>query len=275
MSYTLKSILFWFISFLLMASAAIYQRTTGPTYPVRGTIVIDNEEIKYRLIRTWEGDTKAEVKIKVINEQILGKYRFKRFKSHDECSEPIPMQRDGEMLVAKLPNLPPAGKIQYEVFLGKENNLTLVTKKTLILRYKGVVPQWALIPHIIVMFLAMMFATRTGFEALIKGKYLKNYALFTVILFGFGGFLFGPIMQKYAFGVYWAGWPFGTDLTDNKSLATFVIWLIAWLQIRKNPNRRWWVYAAVVVLFITFIIPHSTMGSEIDFTQTEAPPAIN
>ena len=269
MSYKTKSLLFWLLSFFLMAAAAIYQRTTGPTYPVRGKLEIGGETLKYRLIRTWEGDTDAAVKVKVEGTEIEGQYRSKRFISHDDWSEMKPMVRDGENLVATLPNLPPAGKMTYEIYLGKEGNFTNLTKEPPVLRYKGIVPKAVLYPHILIIFLAMMFSTRAGIEALIKGRNLVKYSLWTVILFGVGGMIFGPIIQKYAFGAFWTGWPFGTDLTDNKSLATFVIWVVAWLQIRKNPERRWWVLAAAVVLIITFVIPHSMMGSEIDFTEVD------
>lgn len=270
MTYKSKSIIFWVLSFLLMAGAAIHQRGTGPTYPVRGKIQIGQDEIKYRLIRTWEGDTDARIIIKAPSQDIEGLSRHKRFRSHDDWSEKIPMVREGENLIAYLPNLPPAGKMTYEIYLGSGGNFVNLTKEPSILRYKGVVPKAVLIPHIFIIFLAMMFSTRTGFEALTKGKNLVNYAMWTVILFGIGGMIFGPIIQKFAFGAFWTGWPFGTDLTDNKSLATFVIWVMAWLQVRRNPNRRGWVIVASLALIATFLIPHSMMGSELDFTEIDA-----
>jgi hypothetical protein len=270
-SYRKKSILLWTLSFLLMAGTAIYQRTTGPTYPVRGTIQIEEENIRYRLLRTWEGDTDATIKIKAEDRDIIGEYRYKRFRSHDEWSDRLPMKREGNHLVARLPNLPPAGKMEYEVYLGREDQLINLTSDPPILRYKGVVPDWVLVPHVLIIFLAMMFSTRAGFEALIKGKNMVKYTIWTVILFGVGGMIFGPIIQKYAFDAFWTGWPLGTDLTDNKSLVTFIVWLIAWLQVRHNPQRRWWVIFAALVLIITFLIPHSMMGSELDFTEIDAP----
>jgi hypothetical protein len=274
-SYRVKSILFWTLSFILMAAAAIYQRSTGPTYPVRGTIMIGDEIVKYRLIRTWEGDTEATIRVKVENSAIEGKFRYKRFRSYDSWSEKLDMKRQGEYLAARLPNLPPAGKMKYEIYLGRDSQFQNLTASPPILRYKGVVPKWSLIPHIIIVFLAMIFSTRAGLEALIKGKNLVNYSFWTVILFGIGGMIFGPIIQKFAFDAYWTGWPFGTDLTDNKSLVTFIMWVIAWLLVRQNPQRRWWVFAAALVLILTYLIPHSMMGSELDFTELEAPRVID
>jgi di/tricarboxylate transporter len=124
-----------------------------------------------------------------------------------------------------------------------------------------------LIPHIIIIFLAMMFSMRAMFEAFIKGKNLVKYSMWTVILLTVGGMIFGPIVQKYAFDAYWTGWPFGGDLTDNKTLVSFVLWVVAYFMVRKNPKRRGWVIAAAIVLLLIYLIPHSMFGSEIDYTQ--------
>jgi hypothetical protein len=239
---------------------------TGPTYPASGKVEIAGEKIKYKLIRTWEGDTDAEVTIEVENTSIEGKYRYRRFKSFDDWTEK-PMQRRGSELVATLPNQPPAGKVEFQILLGENNNFVSLEKKPLILRYKGVVPLFVLIPHIITIFLAMMFSLRTGFEALIHGRNLVNQAMWTLIFLTIGGMILGPIVQKYAFDAYWTGWPIGTDLTDNKTAAAFIMWIVAYFRVRNNPNQRGWVIAAALVLLAVYLIPHSMLGSEIDYTQ--------
>lgn len=266
MKYTTKSILLWGLSFLLMAVTVIYQRMTGPTYPARGSVEIGSEKIKYRLIRTWEGQTDARISIVIPTEDISGKYRFKRYKSHDTWTEK-PLIREGEELAAYLPGQPAAGKVMYEIYLKQNDSFVSLTPEPLILRYKGAVPAGVLIPHIIIIFLAMMFSTRSGFEALIRGKNLVRYSFWTIILLAVGGMILGPIVQKYAFDAFWTGWPFGQDLTDNKTLAAFVLWVAAYFQIRFNPEKRGWVIAAAVLLLAAYLIPHSMFGSEIDFTQ--------
>lgn len=266
MKYRTKSILLWILSFVLMAAAAIYQRTTGPTYPERGKTELGGETIKYKLIRTWEGSTDAEITIEAENNDIIGKYRFKRYKSYDTWSEK-PMERRGNELVAYLPGQPAAGKVEYEIYLGTGGEFTKLEEEPLILRFKGAVPQFVLIPHIIIIFLAMMFSTRTGIEALINGRNLVNYSLWTLILLTVGGMIFGPIVQKYAFDAYWTGWPIGQDLTDNKTLLAWVMWIAAYFQVRNNPNKKGWVIAASIVLLVVYLIPHSMFGSEIDYTE--------
>jgi ABC-type transport system involved in cytochrome c biogenesis permease subunit len=77
----------------------------------------------------------------------------------------------------------------------------------------------------------------------------------------------GPVIQKYAFGAYWTGWPFGHDLTDNKSLVAFIFWIIALVALIRNRSRRLWPVIAAFVMLVVFLIPHSVLGSELDYTK--------
>ena len=79
-----------------------------------------------------------------------------------------------------------------------------------------------------------------------------------------GGFILGPMVQHEAFGPWWAGFPFDTDLTDNKTLISFLFFLLA-LATRKWKYNRWVVALAVMVMIAVFTIPHSTNGSEYNY----------
>jgi len=82
---------------------------------------------------------------------------------------------------------------------------------------------------------------------------------------GIGGMILGPIVQLYAFGDLWTGWPFGGDWTDNKTLFAFVFWVIAFFVLRKNRSNRLWPIIAFVALLAIYLIPHSMGGSELDY----------
>ncbi|HEY9115280.1 MAG TPA: hypothetical protein VIN10_11330 [Bacteroidales bacterium] len=263
-----KNAVLWIVAIILTLSLVVYQRATGPTYPVNGKVVIGNETIKYKLLRTQGGDVNAPVEIEVADKEITGKVTYKRFKSFDEWTT-VEMEREGDKLVSSLPNLPPAGKIEYTVHLYKNGIEYQLNEDPAVLRYKGEVPLAVLVPHIFFMFIAMLFAWRAGLEALFKGSDNQYFTKIILITLGIGGLILGPIVQKYAFDAYWTGWPFGNDLTDNKTLATFIFWLIAWFRLSKKPTERTWVFVAFVVMIATYIIPHSTLGSEIDYTKEE------
>ncbi|HRP01027.1 MAG TPA: hypothetical protein PLE30_00095 [Candidatus Kapabacteria bacterium] len=272
-----QTIVAWIVAFVLMSGLAIYQRTTGPTYPKSGTTTVGGVDVKYSIIRTFGGPGDADVRITIPDKNIRGEMIFKRYKSYDEWTIQE-MKVEGNELVGYLPHLPPAGKMIFEIFLEKDKERVMVTKEPVILRFKGSVPDFILIPHIIFMFTAMVFSLRAAISGLYKWDTTFSYSKYTLILFAIGGLMFGPMVQYYAFGFLWTGWPladgsfnllkFG-DLTDNKTLMGIATWVIAYIQMRRNPNAKYWAVIAAVVLIAVYLIPHSAMGSEIDFRELE------
>ncbi|MGE5424033.1 MAG: hypothetical protein ACM3N9_01645 [Syntrophothermus sp.] len=265
----MKTFLIWFFAFIFTAGLAVYQRMTGPTYPVSGKVVLNQKTIQYKLIRTYDGTDGALVTVTVPDTSVKGEIKFRRFSSNDEWTI-APMMRDDDELSARLPQLDPAGKVMYSVTLTSGSQRIDLTAEPAVLRYKGYVPAFILIPHILFIFLAMLFSSVTGLEALFKGKNTYVYTWLTVITLLIGGLIFGPIVQKYSFNVYWSGWPFGHDLTDNKSLVAFIFWIVALVVQMRNRSKQIWAIVAAVVLLIVFLIPHSMLGSQIDYTK-EAP----
>ncbi|MFC2102029.1 hypothetical protein ACFLS7_03460 [Bacteroidota bacterium] len=264
----LKSFLLWVLALIITVGAGYYQRTTGPTYEIRGKVVIDNTTYKYKLIRTYDGDDDAPIEIAISDPDVTGEVKLKRYKSHDEWTTSS-MERQGEKLIGYIPHQEMAGKVMYHVTLMKDGKPYLLNEEPAIIRYKGAVPLGVLIAHIITIFLAMLFSTRTAFEVIFKLKYTYLYTWLTVIFLTVGGLILGPIMQKYAFDAYWTGWPFGNDLTDNKSLLAFIFWVVALIYQILRREKKGWAIAAAVVLFIVYMIPHSVLGSEIDYTKEE------
>lgn len=262
-----KNILLWILAFVLMASSAVYQRATGPTYPMKGSAYVHSKEIKYKLPRSHDGSGSELVKIDVPDQTVEGEISYRRFKSHDDWTSK-PMVRKDKQLLGDIPEQPPAGKVMYHVdLIERDGNKVRLNEQAAIIRFKGSVPPWALIPHIVFMFLAMVISTKTGLHAAFGGENLFKYALWTTILFALGGMILGPIVQKYAFDAYWTGWPFGTDLTDNKTLVALIFWLVALWQLKKNPTNKMWPIIAAVVMLAVYLIPHSMLGSEIDYTK--------
>jgi hypothetical protein len=271
MKFNFKTVLFWVGSLILMMSAYMYQKITGPTYPVHGEVVINGKEYKYKLPRTSDEDVFQKVELNIPDKSVSGTFIWKRFKSHDSLTYQS-MERQGDKLIGKIPHQPPAGKVEYHILLKTSGgNQIYVTDKPVVLRYKGKVPLYLLLPHIVFIFFAFWFAVRTGMEAVAKRNNLYKLTLWTTILLAVGGIILGPLVQKFAFDAYWTGWPFGHDLTDNKLFAALVMWVIALWRIGKNPLDRKWAIIAALVTLAVFIIPHSVLGSEIDYTKMQKP----
>ena len=264
-----KSILLWIAAFVLTIFTAVYQRITGPTYPISGEIKVDKELIEYKLDRSHGGEGDHPVEIKVSDTAIIGKLLWKRYKTEDEWT-PVDMVRKDDRLIALLPHQPPAGKLIYKIILQKDNAvISLPEEGGVVIRFKGDVPVYFLIPHIIFIFGAMLLSTRTGLEYFNDGKKFKPLTIFTFIFIIIGGFILGPIIQYYAFGEFWTGFPFGHDLTDNKILIGFIGWLLALIALYKFKNPKRWIVFASILMFIIFLIPHSLLGSELDYNELD------
>lgn len=268
MSDKTKNAVLWVIAVVFTLSLVVYQRATGPTYPIKGKVEIDGEVISYKFLRSHDTDIDAPVAIEVADKEISGVFTYKRFKSFDEWTQ-VEMIKQGGALLAKIPFQPPAGKVEYSVSLFKNGIEYPLNEEPVVIRFKGAVPLAVLTPHIFFMFFSLLFGVRAGLEAIFRRKdtlYQVGVALFGIIL---GGLILGPIVQKYAFDAYWTGWPFGTDLTDNKTAVIFIFWLIAFIVLRKNRQHKTMVIVATFVMIIVYIIPHSVLGSEIDHTKQQ------
>lgn len=265
-----KSILLWLITFVLTVLTAVYQRMTGPTYPISGETVLIGEAIKYKLDRTHGGEGDHPIEIKVDGENIRAELVWKRYKTNDDWTKSEMVRQDGK-LIAFLPYQPPAGKLIYHIILQNDDEVVVLPEKgEVIIRFKGDVPIAFLIPHIIFIFGAMLLSTRTGLEYFNDGKKFKPLTILTFIFVIVGGFIFGPIVQKYAFGEFWTGFPFGHDLTDNKILVGFIGWLLALIAIYKFKYPKRWIVFASILMFVIFLIPHSLLGSELDYNELDA-----
>jgi hypothetical protein len=172
-----------------------------------------------------------------------------------------------EGLFAIVPQQPAAGKLQYFVEITDSNGTKTYFKDTpVVIRFKGGVPAFILIPHILCMFIAMLLSTLAGLMSVIKFPLYKKYAIWTLVLFTIGGMILGPIVQLDAFGDLWTGIPFGWDLTDNKTLIAFIFWILA-VYMNRKEDRPLYVALAAFVLLLVFSIPHSMFGSELDYTS--------
>lgn len=259
---TRKTTLIWIVAVIITLTSVFIQRTTGPTYPVRINKKLAGAVVKGKLLTSHESTSDAEVRLLATGAVDSAVVRWKRLNSHDEWSYDV-MLRSADTLRALLPKQPPAGKLVYSVNLYLPNGIEAsVTDQPVVMRFKGAVPPMILIPHILMMFISMLLASRTGLEAALMRPNVRKFAIWTAIPLFIGGLILGPIVQKYAFGAYWTGWPFGHDLTDNKTALAMLMWLVAIWR-----GKRWWYIAAAVVHFLVYLIPHSMFGSELDYRE--------
>lgn len=247
--------------------AVVYQRATGPTYPKK--IDIGKERnIRVKLPRSQGGSINAPVELPKLNPEMKASLVYKRYPTKDAWTE-VPFKDLNNRLLAELPNQPPAGKLTYYLNIDYGNGDTQAIgsiEDPVYIRYKGEVPSFVLAPHVFFMFFSMLLSALCFFECLFKTDSYKLIGRLTLGSLIFGGMVLGPIVQKYAFDVYWAGFPFDWDLTDNKLLVGVLAWFFGVILSHKY-SKRWPAIAAAVVLFGVYCIPHSMQGSEYDYDK--------
>ena len=265
------SAILWVLAVVLMLGTAVYQRRTGPTHPLQGHAEVGSSAIDYALIRS--ANTGTDPLVAIPDPGVEVQLHWRRYPTEDPYTV-VPMSvRDGQV-VAALPFQPPAGKLDYYLVLDAPGGAVYVPPdRTAVIRFKGAVPAGALVPHILLMFFAVLWGIRTLLEALLDRRGIRWMSWTTLALVGLGGMIMGPVVQKYAFGEAWTGVPFGWDLTDNKTLVMFLVWTAAvaviGLRRPRSPRTRWAAVVASVVMLAVYLVPHSMFGSELDYDKVD------
>lgn len=278
----MKKFILWFLAFIITICAAYYQKKTGPTYPKMINISVNDTTYEVKLVRSLGLDERPEVRLKITDTTIKAKLFYKRFKTSDDYDisefryKAYPVNSlimnkvfkitEEKGFYAEVPKQPPAGKLEYYIELtDSRGTRSLLKDNPVVIRFKGTVPSYILAPHILFMFLAMLFSTLAGLMSVIKYPLYKKYSMWTLIILIAGGMILGPLVQKFAFGQFWTGVPFGWDLTDNKTIIALIFWIIAVVMNGKKERPLYTTLAAVILLVI-FSIPHSMFGSELNYS---------
>jgi hypothetical protein len=253
----------WTFAIVLTLVSAVYQRMTGPTYPVRGSVVLGGQDVRYRFERSHDTTGDQVVEVRAPDTQVTGTMKWRRYPSSDPY-ETVTLARDGDALKATLPKQPPGGKLEYQVRLQRTSEAVLLPAQPAVTRFKDPVSASVLIPHVLAMFLGMLWSTRAGLAAVTGGP-TRALTWTALALLVAGGFVLGPWMQHQAFGAWWTGVPFGFDLTDNKTLIAVAAWALAAWRVSGGRPARVEVALAALVTLVVFAIPHSVWGTQIDW----------
>jgi hypothetical protein len=277
----MKKFLYWFLAIVITLGAAYYQRKTGPTYPKRVKAEVNGVVYELKLVRSLGLDQRPEVKLAITDTAVKAKLYFRRFPSNDEYqtadffykSYPVNSAFMNKVFkvyeekgyFAEVPKQPAAGKIQYYFEVtDTKGPKSFMKESPVVIRFKGSVPGYILLPHVLCMFLAMLFSTLAGLMSLGKFPLYKKYSTWTLVLLIAGGLCLGPLVQYFAFGEFWTGIPFGWDLTDNKTLIALIFWILAvWMNRKKE--RPIYVALAALALLLVYSVPHSLFGSQLNY----------
>jgi hypothetical protein len=253
---------YWLLAVVITLVLSVYQRMTGPTHPKRVNVELNGANYKVRLPRSGVQQDEI-VKLKDVPRETEAQLHYRRYPAGGEYST-VDFTWSGGEWQAALPVQPVAGKLQYYLTVGGKDYLA---DEPVVIRFRNDVPAGILIPHILLMFAAMLFAVYT-LMLVLTGREYARWLKITVATLFVGGFILGPLVQHAAFGPWWTGFPLGTDLTDNKTLLSFLFFVAALATLKWKYNK-WVVGLAVLFMIVIFSIPHSAYGSEYDYTTQQ------
>ena len=145
-----------------------------------------------------------------------------------------------------------------------------------VLKYKGKASKLVIGAHVAFMFGAFFFMVMSFLAAIeiLRGREDKRNAVRAarwVLATSFiGGWPLGFLLNYQTFGTVWEGFPFGYDVTDNKTQVIFILWLVslflAWGSFigrgeeKDRLGRKAFALAIVACFVISlalFVLPHS------------------
>jgi hypothetical protein len=259
----MKKTVYWILAIVITLVLSVYQRMTGPTYPKKVTVEVNGEQYKIKLPRSGVQQDEVITLKDVPQTQGDMTLHYRRYPTSDDYAT-VDFEWRDDAWQASLPMQPVAGKLQYYITMDGKN---YPADEPVVIRFRNDVPASILIPHILLMFGAMLLAVYT-FLMVVTGRKYRRWLWITVGTLFVGGFILGPMVQHVAFGPWWAGFPYGTDLTDNKTLLSFLFFMVAVATLKWKYNR-WVVCLAVLLMIAIFSIPHSAYGSEYDYTTQQ------
>ncbi len=180
---------------------------------------------------------------------------------------------------ANLPSLNKGEKLKYSFVLLRDGKRILrvpADEQFYLVKYKGNISTPVLGLHILFMFFAFFFMSEVlvgALSILLYGEEIGYTIRMTRIALSclfIGGWPLGFILNYQRFGPVWEGFPFGWDITDNKTQIIFLFWLVAIFLVRGSffgrgdehdlIGKKQYAYVVIICFLITvglYLVPHS------------------
>ena len=254
--------LLWILALLITCSAAYYQRISSPTYPSLVVIPVEMQKYPVTFIHSHTGKSDCPIILQIGDIAVKGELSYRKYPSQSEMTK-LEMKREGDKLVASIPNQSSGVKIEYQVELSKNGaQLKYSSLKPTILLFEGEIPKFPFFMNLAVLGLAMLLSSWTGLLALFGFGSSRFFSMLTFIGFVVGGFVIAPIVHKYAVNDWWTGFPIGYSLNNNKFFLASLVWLVVVVTIQRKYNKIISVMAAILTLVI-FLIPSTFVENEV------------
>jgi hypothetical protein len=267
------------IAVFLTVLVVVCARRFGPNKPYE--VEVQSKEgvvLSHRAERSHDGEGPAVIPLKVLlNGQAADQLAVTlegRIKGETEWQTLAPARTEdkGEgfdkAYIFEVPHQPVTTRYFYR-FKGTVGDSPFVLARDngdpMMVKFKDPVPGWVLYPHVAAMFggfFLLIWSALIALSLALSGKPTNAAAPMAwwswIVLF-VGGVPIGFAMNYYAFHVMWEAWPFGGDVTDNKTQVALAFWGIAALALSKGKGKKAGLFAAFAALITLaiYLIPHS------------------
>jgi hypothetical protein len=249
-------------------------RYFGPNRKYTVETKLDGVTLSHKAPRGKEGEGPAELTLVVTGSQAadFSAELVGQVKGTESWERLDPARVEDGNYVFEVPSKPWTTRYFYRFEARQGGNTVTLARQNgdpMMVKFKGSVPAWIVTCHVLGMFGGFLLLILSVFYALelARGKNENRtagrLAWWSWIVLFIGAVPFGIPMNYYAFNVYWEAFPFGGDVTDNKSQIALIIWLLAVLGLSFRRGRKTGlavVLAGILVLAI-FLIPHSAQVS--------------
>jgi hypothetical protein len=236
--------------------------------------------VYHRTVTEWMGPGQPSLKVKVEPVQAVAPVvRWTSPPSSEIQARGMWNIRNG-IYEARLPEFEKGTKIKYWITTANAEGTKVRTPgdpgKFAVLKYKGKASNLVIGAHVAFMFGAFFFMAMSFLAAIdiLRGREDKKNAVraarWVLVTSFIGGWPLGFLLNYQTFGMLWEGFPFGYDITDNKTQVIFILWLVSLLLVwgssigrgeEKDRLGRKAFALAIVACFVVslalFILPHS------------------
>jgi hypothetical protein len=172
--------------------------------------------------------------------------------------------QDGRLWALALPPLEKGWAYRYTLTAGgADGTLRIPASAELRARFEADVSPGLILAHVIPTLAAgvlLLLAFRVALAELTgirSGVRHRLWVALAVALFGVGAIVVGMMVSQRALGASWGGWPFGNDVTDTKSEAIVLYWILLLALTTRNARlSALGTLVGTIGTLVLYLLPH-------------------
>jgi hypothetical protein len=260
-----QNLILWLGTIIIVFLAGYMNSTTGPYYPVSGTIGLDGQPVTFKFDKIYRGNDGYVVNISTDVKNINASLIWRIVSENNNINivhavrvknsanwQKTQMNYSGNILTGKLPAGKPGEKISCRVELnynGKQYYLPV--DKPVTIELWGKVNSGILQIYYFLLFGGLILAVRTGLEVFKDKPKIGIYTVFTVIFFFLYSFCLVPLVKTYELNAINHSVPSVSQLLSLQSVSLLILWIVGMAAIFNFKKNR---FIPLIISVLTLII---------------------